>query len=63
MHLYKSFFVLGKLFAYSAIKFLVASILRKFEVLADGNLQNIRLKADITVRALDGYNVRLKNRI
>ncbi|KAK5650901.1 hypothetical protein RI129_001930 [Pyrocoelia pectoralis] len=52
----------GQLFAVCAIKAVAISILSRFVVEADGTLQDIKIKADISVRSINGYKLRLRKR-
>ncbi|XP_030751733.1 uncharacterized protein LOC115879181 [Sitophilus oryzae] len=54
---------IGKIYAYMAMKIVLATFLQKFSVEADGTLQDKALTADISVRFKDGvYPVRIKRR-
>lgn len=46
-------FLLGKPYAYMALKIILVTILRSFKVESDGELEDIRLKQDISIRAKD----------
>lgn len=54
---------IGKTFAYAGLKIILANILQKFTIESDMKIQEIRLKADVSIRSIDGYNIRIKNRI
>lgn len=53
---------LGKPYAFMALGIVMATILQKFEVEANGKLENIELKTDISVRSKNGYFVTIKPR-
>ncbi|CAG9863870.1 unnamed protein product [Phyllotreta striolata] len=53
---------IGKTLANMEIKMFLVNFLQRFEVEAEGKVPDIKLKTDISVRAKDGYNCRLKLR-
>lgn len=54
---------LGKFYSYMALKIVLATILQKFRVEADGKLKDIKLKQDISIRFRDDqYPIRLYKR-
>ncbi|CAG9768802.1 unnamed protein product [Ceutorhynchus assimilis] len=55
---------IGKPFAYMAIKILLVSVLQKYIIEADGNLQERKLTADFSVKFKDKiFPLRIKNRV
>lgn len=52
----------GKALAYPWMKLILAKILEKFVVEADGGLETLKLVTDVTIRADNGYNIKLKQR-
>lgn len=52
----------GKALAYPWLKFIVANVLEKFVVETDGGLETLELVTDVTIRADNGYNIKLKYR-
>ncbi|KAF2895429.1 hypothetical protein ILUMI_10744 [Ignelater luminosus] len=53
----------GKILAFIGLKLIMANILQRFEIEADGKFSDIVLRSDITVRSQSGYRVRLKKRM
>lgn len=55
--------ILGKYYAYVSIKTVIATILKSYVIEADGTLDDIQLKTDISVRTIDHrYPIRLNHR-
>lgn len=54
---------IGKLYAYNGLKVIMAKLLQNFIIEADLKVRDIRLRTDISIRSINGYNVRLKKRI
>lgn len=54
---------IGKAFAMLCMKSMLVTILRNFHLQADGTINDIKLKVDIIARSMNGYNVRLVQRI
>lgn len=54
---------LGKPYAYMVLKIILVTILQNYIVEADGKLEDIQLKTDISVRTKDEmYPIRIKRR-
>lgn len=56
-------YFLGKKFAFISLKVLIASIVRDYEVCTDLKMEDIRLKIEVTLKAVNGYPIRLSKRI
>lgn len=54
---------IGKILANAILKIFMCNFLQRFEVEADGKLPDLKLKMDISVRPINGYNIRLKKRV
>ncbi|XP_044739040.1 cytochrome P450 4C1-like [Chrysoperla carnea] len=54
---------IGKAFAMLCMKSMLVTILRNFQLQADGTINDIKLKVDIIARSMNGYNLRLVQRI
>lgn len=54
---------IGKAYAYMALKTILATVLQKYQIEADGNMQTFKIKTDISIRPKNGYILRIKNRI
>ncbi|KAF2902222.1 hypothetical protein ILUMI_03964 [Ignelater luminosus] len=52
----------GQLFAYVAIKTVAVAILQQYIIEADGTLQDIKLKADISIRPINNFKIRIRKR-
>jgi hypothetical protein len=58
-----AWFVSGKAYAYMALKIILTSILKEYVVCADGTIEDIALKADISVRTKNKqYPIRIEKR-
>ncbi|KAJ8921982.1 hypothetical protein NQ315_008619 [Exocentrus adspersus] len=56
--------LVGKPYAYMAIKIILVTVLQRYAIEADGKLKDIPLKSDISVRPKDGiYPIRIKDRV
>lgn len=53
----------GKSFAYCGLKLALANILQRFRIEADGTVPELEIRADVSVRPIGGYNVRLRKRV
>ncbi|XP_049879496.1 cytochrome P450 4C1-like [Pectinophora gossypiella] len=54
---------LGRVYATSLIKTLVVRVLRKVQLEADGNIEDLDLNVAISVKFADGYNLRARPRV
>lgn len=53
----------GLVFAYTAIKTITVMVLQRYVVKADGKLEDIKCKADISIRPIYGHRLRLTKRV
>ncbi|XP_068910329.1 cytochrome P450 4C1-like [Tenebrio molitor] len=51
---------IGKIFANVSVKVMLVHLLRRFEIEAAGKMPDVRCTMDISVRALRGYNVKIR---
>lgn len=52
----------GQIFAYAAIKIVTVMVLQSFIITSKGKLKDIKVKGDISIRPIDGFNLKLRRR-
>jgi cytochrome P450 family 4 len=58
-----TYFVLAQQYSYTLMKILLGTILLNFELECDRKVEDIKLTTDISIRPIDGYPIKIKNRI
>ncbi|XP_044732091.1 cytochrome P450 4C1-like [Chrysoperla carnea] len=53
---------IGPKFAYLSMKIILTSILRKYKIYSDVNLENIELKMELFLKPVNGFRIRLETR-
>jgi cytochrome P450 family 4 len=58
-----TYLVSAQQYSYTLMKILLGTILLNFELESDRKVEDIMLTTDVSIRPIDGYSIKIKNRI